>query len=59
MNSKSQILNNASFDNFDFDNEEIHCTLTNSMINNFLDAPKNWIMKILYIILSQVKTFTL
>jgi len=42
MNSKSQILthNNASFDNFDFNNEKIHCTSTNLMIHNFLDAPK-------------------
>jgi hypothetical protein len=42
MNSKSQIpiYNNASFDNFNSNNEEIHCTPTNSMIHNFLDAPK-------------------
>ncbi len=42
MNSKSQILtyNNISFDNFDFDNEKIYCTPTNSMIHDFLNAPK-------------------
>jgi hypothetical protein len=42
MNSKYQILtyNNASSDNSDFDNEKIHYTPTNSMIRNFLDAPK-------------------
>jgi len=35
MNSESQIpiYNNASFDNFDSDNEEIHCTLIDSMIH--------------------------
>jgi hypothetical protein len=42
MNSKSQIhtYNNASFDNYDSNNEEIRCTLTYSMIHNFLDVPK-------------------
>jgi len=42
MNSKSQILtyNNISFDNFDFDNEKIHCTPTKSMIHEFLNAQK-------------------
>jgi hypothetical protein len=42
MNSKSQIpiYNNASSDNSNFDNEKIHCTMTNSMIHNFLDAKK-------------------
>jgi len=42
MNSKSQMFtyNNASFDNFDFDNEKIHCTSIDSMIHNFLDVPK-------------------
>jgi hypothetical protein len=37
MNFEFQIptYNNASFDNFDFKNEEIHCTLIDSMINNF------------------------
>jgi hypothetical protein len=42
MNSKSQIhtYNNASFDHFDSDNEEIHYTPTNSMKHNFLDVPK-------------------
>jgi hypothetical protein len=42
INSEFQIFicNNASFDNFDFDNEEIYCTPTDSMIHNFLNAPK-------------------
>jgi hypothetical protein len=42
MNSKSQILthNSVSSDNFDFNNEIIHCTSTNLMIHIFLDAPK-------------------
>ncbi len=42
MNLKSQILtyNNISFDNFDFDNEKIYCTPTNSMIHDFLNASK-------------------
>jgi hypothetical protein len=37
MNSEFQIptYNNASSNNFDFDNEKIHCTLLNSMIYNF------------------------
>jgi hypothetical protein len=41
MNSKFQILtyNNASFDNSNSNNEIIHCTPIDSMINNFLDAP--------------------
>jgi len=57
MNSKFQIpiYNNASFDNFDFDNERIHCTPTNSMIRYFLDAPKKWIMNIIYILLPKSK----
>jgi hypothetical protein len=45
------IYNNASFDNFDFNNEETHCTPTNSMMHNFLNVPKKWIMKIFYILL--------
>jgi hypothetical protein len=42
MISESQIptYNNASFDHFDFNNEKIHYTPTNSMKHNFLDAPK-------------------
>jgi hypothetical protein len=32
--------NNASSKNFDFDNEKIHYTPIDSMIHNFLDAPK-------------------
>jgi hypothetical protein len=42
MNSKSQIpiYNNASSNNYDFNNEKIHCTPTYSMIHNFLDVPK-------------------
>jgi hypothetical protein len=37
MDSKSKILNyiGASLDNFDFDDEKIHCTPTNLMIHNF------------------------
>jgi predicted Zn-dependent protease with MMP-like domain len=59
MNLESQILiyNNATFDNFDSNNEKIHCTLTSSMIHNILDAPKIMDYKIIYIILPQVKTF--
>ncbi len=42
MNSKSKILifNNASSNNYDFDNEEIHYTLIDSTIHNFLDSTK-------------------
>jgi hypothetical protein len=42
MNSKYAIptYNNASYDNFDSNNENIHCTPTNSLIHNFLNAPK-------------------
>jgi hypothetical protein len=42
MDSKSQVLNfsDASFNNSDFDSEELHCTPTNLMIHNFLDIPK-------------------
>jgi hypothetical protein len=42
MNSESQIpiYNNASFDTFDFDNEQIHCTPIDLMVHKFLDAPK-------------------
>ncbi len=42
MNSNFLIptYNNASFDNFDFDNEEIHCTPIDSMIHNFLNVRK-------------------
>jgi hypothetical protein len=42
MNSKFQIIiyNNASSDNSDSDNEKKHCTPIDSMINNFLHAPK-------------------
>jgi hypothetical protein len=42
MDLESQILtyNNASFNNFDFDNEKIHCTPINSMIHIFLNVPK-------------------
>ncbi len=42
MNSEFQIpiYNNASFDNFDSYNEKIHCTPIDSMIYNFLYAPK-------------------
>jgi hypothetical protein len=42
MNSKFQFFtyNNASSDNFDFSNEKMHYTPTDSMIQHFLDAPK-------------------
>jgi len=42
INSEYRIstYNNASSNNFDFDNEKIHYTSTNSMIHNILDAPK-------------------
>ncbi len=42
MNLEYQIstYNNASSDNFDSDNEKIHCTSTYSMTHNFLNAPK-------------------
>jgi hypothetical protein len=42
MDLEFQILNSsdASSNNFYFDNEELHCSLTNSMIHNFLEAPK-------------------
>ncbi len=61
INSKSQLLtyNNASSYNSNSNNEKIHCTPINSKIHNFFDAPKNWIMKTLYILLPQVKTFAL
>ncbi len=51
MNSKSQILtyNNASSNNFDYNNEKIHYTTTNSMIHNFLNAPKIMDYEKLYI----------
>jgi hypothetical protein len=60
MNSKYQIsiYDNASSDKFDYDNKNIYCTPTNSMIYKFLDVPKKK-MKILYILLPQVKNFTL
>jgi len=34
------IYNNASSNNFDSNNKKIHYTPTDSMIHNFLDAPK-------------------
>jgi hypothetical protein len=42
MNLESQIptYNNASSNNFDFDNEKLHCTPTNSMIHNFKNVLK-------------------
>jgi hypothetical protein len=42
MNLEFQIpiYSNSSSDSFDFDNEEIHCTPTKSMIHSFLNAPK-------------------
>jgi hypothetical protein len=57
MNSKFQIptYNNASSDNFNFNNEKTHCTPKNSMIHNFLDVPKimNYENTIYYIAPSQ------
>ncbi len=43
MNLESQLptYNNASSDNFDSNNEEIHCTLTNSMIHIFKCSKNN------------------
>jgi hypothetical protein len=37
MDSESQIFNyiGASSNNFDFDDEEIHCTPTNLMLHNY------------------------
>jgi hypothetical protein len=42
MDLKSQIFNysDASSNNFDSDNKEIHCTLTNLTIHNFLEILK-------------------
>jgi hypothetical protein len=42
MDSESQVFNfnDASFDNSDFDSEELQCTPTNLTIHNFLDVPK-------------------
>jgi len=42
MNSEFQLhtYNNASFDNSDSNNEEIHYTPTYSMIHYFLHVPK-------------------
>jgi hypothetical protein len=53
MNSKFQIpiYNNGSSNNSNFDNEEICCTSTYSMIHNFLKCSKNnglWKYYILY-----------
>jgi hypothetical protein len=42
VNSEFLIFNSsdASFDNFDFNNENFHYTLIDFMIHNFLKAPK-------------------
>ncbi len=42
MDLESQIVNSsdASSNNFDFDSETLHCTPINTMIDNFLEAPK-------------------
>jgi len=42
MNLEFQIhiYNNVSFDNSSSNNEEIHCTPTDSMMHNLLNAPK-------------------
>jgi hypothetical protein len=41
MNSKFQIptYNDVSSDNYNSNNEKIHCTPTNSMIHNYLNVP--------------------
>jgi hypothetical protein len=33
-------FNDASYDNSNFNNEELYCTPIDSMIHNFLEAPK-------------------
>ncbi len=57
MNLESQIpiCNNASFNNSNSNNEELHCTTTDSMIHNFLDIPKMMVYEntISFIALSQ------
>jgi hypothetical protein len=42
MDSESQIFNcsDASFDNYDSNSEELHCTQIDSMIHNFLTILK-------------------
>jgi hypothetical protein len=42
MNSKFQIptYNDVSTNNYNSNNEKIHCTPTNSMIHNYLNVPK-------------------
>jgi len=61
MNSKSQIptYNNASFDNFNFDNEKIHYTTTNLVIHYFLDVPKIMDYENIIYCIIEVKIFTL
>jgi hypothetical protein len=60
MNSKFQIFtyNNASSDNSDYNNEKIHCTSTDSMIHNFLDASKIMDYENTIYYIAQIKTFT-
>jgi hypothetical protein len=42
MDSQSQFFNfnDASYDNFDFNSEELYCTPIDLMTHNFLEAPK-------------------
>ncbi len=59
MNSKSQILiyNNASFNNFGYNNEQIHYTPPNSMIHNFLNVPKIMDYEITIYFIAQSQNF--
>jgi hypothetical protein len=60
MNSKSKIptYNNASFDNFNFDNEKINYTTTNLVIHYFLDVPKIMDYENIIYCIIEVKIFT-
>jgi hypothetical protein len=40
LNPKFLIFSDATSNNFDFDSEELHCTLIDLMIYNFLESPK-------------------
>jgi hypothetical protein len=61
MNSKSQIptYNNASSDNFDSNNENIHRTPINSTIHNFLNAPKIMNYEIIIYLIAPSQNFHL
>jgi hypothetical protein len=52
------IYNNASFNNSNSSNEEIHCIPINSMIHNFLNAPNIMDYENTIYFIAQVKTFT-